>query len=239
MSPSGRSMNRILSLLPPEDYERVASRMERVRIPLGQVVCEPDEPVAFCYFPLTNVLSSVIELNDGSAVEVAVIGNEGLAGVGLLVDERSNPHRLVQQVEGESLRMPADAFRQALDESPALRRVTERYVLTLLRQAGQNAACNRHHTVEERMCRWLLATADRVERDEFYITQEFLGEMLGVRRQSVNLAAGLLQQAGLITYRRGNLRILDRGGLERAACECYRVTNEAYERLMRVPGNGG
>jgi CRP-like cAMP-binding protein len=227
--------NRFLAKLPPADLDRLVPHLQRVRLKQGTLACEPDQPMRFVQFPLTNLLSSVVVLQDGSAVEAAVIGNEGMSGVGLLVDERASPHRLVQQVEGESLQLPSEVFQRALAESLALRQLTERYLLTLLRQAAQNAACNRHHTVEERACRWLLATSDRVESDEFYITQEFLGEMLGVRRQSVNLTAGLLQQAGLITYRRGRLRILDRAGLEQTACECYRASNEAYERLMHQP----
>jgi CRP-like cAMP-binding protein len=238
MHDEGRSENRILSLLPDAEFERFAPHLERVRIPLAQVLCEPDEPMHYCYFPATNVFSSVVVLRDGSAVEVAVIGNEGMAGAGILVDEPCSPHRLIQQVEGESLRLPADVFRQELAQHGVLHNITERYIVTLLRQTSQNVACNRHHAVEARMCRWLLATADRVGGDEFYITQEFLGEMLGVRRQSVNLTAGALQQKGLIAFRRGNLRVLDREGLERSACECYQITKDAYERLMQPAAMG-
>jgi CRP-like cAMP-binding protein len=231
----GREENRILALLPQEDFDRLAPHLERWHIPLGEVVCEPDQPMQYGYFPISNVLSSVIVLRDGAAVESAVIGNEGMAGLGLLAEDNSSPYRLVQQVEGDGLRIPADVLKAALDESETFRRIVERYVLALLRQSAQNTACGRHHSVEERMCRWLLTTADRVKGDEFYITQEFLGEMLGVRRQSVNLTAGQLQEAGLISYRRGRLKILDRARLEESACECYRLTRNAYERLMRTP----
>lgn len=227
-----RTGNRLLDRLDSRDLERLSRRMERQVLPLRSAIRAPREPMRYAYFPVTNVLSAVVVLQDGSAVEAAAIGNEGVADVGLLVGERENPHLLVQQVAGESLRVPADRFRAALDESPRLRDLVERYALVLLRQCAQNAACNARHATEERLSRWLLACADRAGRDEFDITQEYLGVMLGVSRQSTNAAIRSLQRQGLISYRRRRLEILDRPRLEGAACECYEAGNDAYEDLM-------
>ncbi|HEX6985644.1 MAG TPA: Crp/Fnr family transcriptional regulator, partial [Planctomycetaceae bacterium] len=228
MSAQGPPQNRLLAMLPPEDFDRLSRRMERVTLPLKAVVVEPREPIRHAYFPLTNVLSSIIVLADGTTIESATIGNEGMSGVGLLVGELAGPYRVIQQVEGESLRVPVADFRETLSESLALRQLVERYTLTLLQQSSQNAACGLSHSVEERMCRWLLMCADRAGRDEFAITQEFLSQMLGVRRQAVNITAGLLEHAGLIAQRRGHIAVKDRAGLEASACECYRAAKEMY-----------
>jgi CRP-like cAMP-binding protein len=158
-----------------------------------------------------------------------------MIGVGLPAGVSVSRHRLTQQVPREMLRIRAGEFRRALKECPVAVQLLQRYALVLIERGAQNAACNQHHTVEERMSRWLLETADRAGRGEFKITQEFLAEMLGVRRQTVNLTARLLQQAGLIAYRRGRVTILDRAALEQASCECYRLMGEAYEQLMRLP----
>jgi CRP-like cAMP-binding protein len=228
--------NKILAKLTPDDRDRLADKIERLTLPAGEVLCEPGRPARFAVFPATGLLSSVVLLQNGATVEAAAIGNEGMAGLASLIDENANPYRIVQQIPGEVLRLPAAEFRSLVAANPRFREVVGRYALTLLQQHAQNAACNLHHRVEERMCRWLLSTADRVGGDQFAVTQEFLSELLGVSRQSVNLTAGQLQDAGLIAYRRGNLRITDRDALERAACECYQVTKETYDRLMRPFG---
>ena len=155
-------------------------------------------------------------------------------GLYLLADPMANPYRINVQVQGEMLRMSAEAFRHARAESPALSQLLMRYALVLIQRGAQNGACIQHHTIEERMCRWLLETAHRKGEDHFGLTQEFLADMLGVRRQSVNLTARILQSANLIKYRRGELTIIDRAGLEDASCECFRVTSQMYERMMRL-----
>lgn len=226
--------NQLLARLPAESREGLLSRLKRVQIAAGGILCEPRQPLEAVHFPLSCVFSSLVVMEDGSAVEGSTTGNEGMVGVWLMADEPAGPHRIIQQVEGESLAMPVDEFRHALREYAGLRQLLERYSLMLLYQAGQNAACNVRHTVEERMCRWLLTCADRAGKEELSLTQEFLSIMLGVRRQSVNLTAGVLQRAGFISYRRGGVRILDRAGLEGAACECYRVTRAMYDRMLNL-----
>jgi CRP-like cAMP-binding protein len=202
---------------------------------LGEVVARPGVPPQWVHFPLSAVLSSMVVLENGSTVEGATLGNEGMDGLYLLAEPLANPYKINVQVEGELLRVPAAAFRRILKESAAMSQLLMRYALVSIQRGAQNGACIQHHTIEERMCRWLLETAHRNGRDRFHLTQEFLSDMLGVRRQSVNLTARLLQGAGLIEYRRGELTILDRAGLEEASCECFRVTSEMYERSMRLP----
>jgi CRP-like cAMP-binding protein len=236
MTESARPNNRILSLVPEAEYQRLAAALEPARLPLRAVWCEAGEQIPHVHFPLTNVISAVLLLEDGTPVEATTIGNEGAAGVGAMLGaEQPSAYRLIQQVEGDSLRIPADEFRRLLAEFDGLRELLLRYVFSLLHQAAQNAACNLHHRVEERMARWLLASADRAGRDEFELTQELLSQMLGVRRQTVNLTAGVLQQAGIITYRWGRLKVLDRAALEQTACECYRITKETSARIMQAP----
>lgn len=230
-----RPRNRLLEMLPDDDYALIAARMGQVSVRDRDVICDVHSSQSFAHFPVSGVASALVIMEDGTSIETMMIGNEGMIGLSLLADGADTPCRVVQQIGGESLRLPADAFAQALKQSYALRQTIQRFMLALLHQTAQNAACNVRHSVEERMCRWLLACRDRIGGDEFRLTQEFLSEMLGVRRQSVNLAAGALQRAGLISYSRGHLKILDRTGLERAACECYRATKEAYERLLQLP----
>jgi CRP-like cAMP-binding protein len=226
--------NQLLGRLPQESREQLLSRLTRTTISAGGVLCEPQQPLEQVHFPLSCVFSSLVVMEDGSAVEGSTTGNEGMVGVWLMADEVAGPHRIIQQVEGESLAMPASEFRYVLRELAGMRQLMARYSLMLLYQSGQNAACNVRHTVEERMARWLLTCADRAGKDELSLTQEFLSIMLGVRRQSVNLTAGVLQRAGFISYRRGGVKILDRAGLEGAACECYRVTREMYDRMLNL-----
>jgi CRP-like cAMP-binding protein len=176
----------------------------------------------------------MVVLEDGSMIEASTIGNEGMDGLYLMADPLANPYRINVQVQGEMLRMSATAFRRALAESHALTQLLLRYAMVLIQRGAQNGACIQHHSIEERMCRWLLETAHRKGSDSFGLTQEFLSDMLGVRRQSVNLTARVLQQVNLIKYHRGELTILDRAGLEEASCECFRVTSQMYERMMRL-----
>ncbi len=235
MPNSTHRKNEILARVPPPDMRRFADQLELVSSALGEVVARPGSEPEWVHFPVTGVLSSMVVLEDGSTVEASTIGNEGMDGLYLLTDPTANPYRINVQVPGEMLRMSAGAFQRARSESPALSQLLMRYALVLIQRGAQNGACIQHHTIEERMCRWLLETALRKGKDQFGLTQEFLADMLGVRRQSVNLTARVLQTAGLIKYARGDLTILDRAGLEEASCECFRVTSQMYERTMRLP----
>jgi CRP-like cAMP-binding protein len=226
--------NMILDRLPALDQDRIIPHMERVSLELGVVVAHPGKEPRWVHFPVSGVLSSMVVLEDGSTVEASTVGNEGMDGLYLLADPLANPYRINVQVPGEMMRMSADEFRRARSEKNALSQLLMRYALVLIQRGAQNGACIQHHTIEERMCRWLLETAHRKGADHFGLTQEFLADMLGVRRQSVNLTARLLQQANLIKYCRGELTILDREGLEEASCECFNVTSQMYERTMRL-----
>ena len=234
MSQASSVRNTIIQRLPPADAERLLSQMERISPPLWEVVSQAGSPPKWVHFPESGVLSSMVVLEDGSTVEGSTVGNEGMDGLHLLADRLSNPYKINVQVQGDLLRIPAAAFKQAMIESPALSQLLLRYALVLIQRGAQNAACIQHHTIEERMCRWLLETAHRKGEDRFALTQEFLSDMLGVRRQSVNLTARVLQRANLITYRRGELTIVDRDGLEETSCECFRVTTELYDKAMRL-----
>jgi CRP-like cAMP-binding protein len=176
----------------------------------------------------------MVVLEDGSTVEASTIGNEGMDGLYLLADPPANPYRINVLFQGDMFRMPGAAFKRAVLEYPAFSQLLLRYALVLVQRGTQNAACIQHHTIEERMCRWLLETAHRKGEDHFRLTQELLAGMLGVRRQSVNWTARILQQANLIKYHHGELTILDRDGLEEASCECFRVTSLMYERMMKL-----
>jgi CRP-like cAMP-binding protein len=226
--------NKILDRLPEQDFNRIHKQMEVVAPEVGEVVAYPDKEPRWVHFPVSGVLSSMVVLEDGSMIEASTIGNEGMDGLYLMADPLANPYRITVQVQGDMLRMPSSAFKHALAESRSLSQLLLRYAMVLIQRGAQNGACIQHHTIEERMCRWLLETAHRKGGDHFGLTQEFLSDMLGVRRQSVNLTARILQQVNLIKYTRGELTILDRVGLEEASCECFRVTSQMYERMMKL-----
>lgn len=227
--------NLLLRRMPHSDYDRLAGDLETVTIGAREIVCEPGDDLPHVYFPTSSMLSSIVVISDGIAVEAATIGREGMGGVAVLVNERKSPYRVIQQVRGEAQRIEANRFGNALRASDSLRELVQRYVFTLLEQCGQNAACNLHHSIETRLARWLLQTSDRIGRVDFYITQEFLSEMVGASRQTISGVAGKLQQAGLIEYRRGNVRLIDRIGLEGQSCECYGRYNATYEKYMNAP----
>jgi CRP-like cAMP-binding protein len=229
-----RTGNKILDRLRTNDFQLLFAQMEKVSPPVGEVVAYPGTEPKWVHFPVTGVLSSMVVLEDGGTVEASTVGNEGMDGLYLLADPLANPYRINVQVEGEMLRMSAATFKRARAESHDFSNLLLRYALVLIQRGAQNGACIQHHTIEERMCRWLLETSLRKGGDSFGLTQEFMSDMLGVRRQSVNLTARILQQAGLITYNRGELTILDRPGLEEASCECYGVTSRMYESMMRL-----
>jgi|SRR5438093_3779769 len=230
--PKRRDHNHILAALPPSDYRRIASRLEAVALRKGQPIHEPDGPISHVYFPRTGVASIVTRMAEGGTIEVATIGNEGMVGLSAYLGNGRSSTEVFAQIPGEAVRMTSRAFRQELRSSATLRDTIRRYAQALLTQIGQSAACNRVHPVGQRCARWLLMSHDRVPGDEFSLTQEFLAEMLGVRRASVTEAAGLLKRRNLIEYRRGRIRVLDRKGLEKAACECYRLIRSEHESLV-------
>ena len=231
--PKAPATNRLLDLLPQEDRNSFISKLERVTLKHKDVFFERHKPIEFAHFPLSCVGSVLNLLEDGAVVEVGTIGNEGIIGLPLSWGGRAEPNQCVCQVAGESLRMPAAAFVAELGSNVALRRVTNLYTQAYYTQVAQSTACNRVHPVEMRLARWLLMTHDRVRGDTLRLTQEFIADMLGVRRASVSVVAAMLQRAGIIRYRRGVVQILDREGLEEASCECYGVVKTEFQRLLR------
>jgi CRP-like cAMP-binding protein len=222
--------NRILTALPALERDELFGLVRRVTLPVKTVLFEPGTPIQALYFPTDGVISLVTPLHDGAIVEVATIGNEGIVGVpvvplgGLAV-------RAISQVAGHSLRMDTAAFLTLFERSSAFQSLVDKYTQALFGQISQAAACNRLHSSEERLSRWLLMSHDRVGSDQFMITQEFLGQMLGARRSTVSVSAGILQRAGLIRYVRGHVTIVDRAGLEAVSCECYSVIRGELERV--------
>ena len=204
---------------------------------MNEVLHEADEVASFVFFPTKGVVSMLTVLASGGAVELATIGNEGMADISAFFGLRTSPARLLVQVPGEAFRMTRDAFDEHLARSAELRRVLGAYSISMFIEVSQTAACNRLHPVEQRCARWLLMTHDRVDGDTFPITQEFLSEMLGVRRATVSVAEAKLQEAGLIRYSRGAMEILDRPGLEAQACECYSIIRERFDALAGGPGD--
>jgi CRP-like cAMP-binding protein len=236
----GRMENRLLNRLPRGEYEFLYQFEKTVSLAQGEEVYHQDDPASLrhVYFPTSGVISLTVLMEDGKEVETATIGNEGMIGLPVALGLDSNPIRAVSQVAGVGLRIPAPAFLKALKQGGTLDRLVRWYTAYSLRCAHQTCACNLLHSVEERMCRWLLMSHDRVGKNEFSMTHEYLAELLGVHRQTVTVAAGTLQTAGLLTYRRGILRVLNRPGLEAASCECYRVTTTFYDRIMKCPPSG-
>ena len=230
--PDRPDRNHILAALPPGDYRRVASKLEPAPFGKRQPLHERDKPISHVYFPRTGVASIVARMSEGGTIEVATIGNEGVVGLSAYLGNGRSSMEVFVQIPGEAVRMSSRAFRQELRTGTALRDVIRRYTQALITQIGQSAACNRAHSTVDRCARWLLTTHDRVPGDEYSLTQEFLGEMLGVRRAGVTVAAGQLKRRHLVDYRRGRIRILDRKGLEKAACECYALIRSEHEHLV-------
>jgi CRP-like cAMP-binding protein len=232
-APRNRTGNRLLDRLPPEESGRLLPLAAMVSLRPLEELHKQDGPLPHLYFPKSGVLSSVITLGDGRIVEAATIGNEGMVGIPALLGLDITTATATSQVPGDSPCIPTSSFVQALRRSGPLDLLLRRYIAFSLRSAYQAVACNALHSAEERMSRWLLTTQDRVGQAEFLLTQEFLAQMLGVRRQTIQVVAGTLQTAGLITYRRGLLRVIDREGLEAASCECYGITKALYDRIVR------
>jgi CRP-like cAMP-binding protein len=231
---SFRSRNRLLGALPPEEWELLRPHLHAVELEVMEVIGEVGEPLRSLYFPETGVISMVRRMRDGTIVEAGTVGREGVAGVLVLLDEPTLPATLLGEVPGRALRIELEAMRELTPRLPTFTELHRRYLITVLNQIGQSAACNTQHTVEQRCARWLLTTHDQVGSDEFLLTHEVLSQMLAVRRAGVTEAAGALQHAGLISYRRGRVTIVDRAGLEGVTCECHGVIRAHYERILGI-----
>jgi CRP-like cAMP-binding protein len=224
--------NRLLAGLPEEDFLALAPHMELVTLSLGNTVVSPDEPIPYAYFPLTCLLSMVMVMSDGSSVESGAVGLQGMSGLPALLGAGTTPMQTVVQIPGEAIRIKSQTLKEEFDRGGALQNLIYRYIHALIITGSQSAACNRLHMIEARLARWLLMSSDGVNSEELAITHEFLAAMLGVRRAGVTEAAGKLQESGLIKYRRRVIEIIDRGRLERAACECYGNVRTEFERLL-------
>jgi CRP-like cAMP-binding protein len=224
--------NVLITLLPMEERRRMLPYLEELDVELRQEVFSADGPIEHVYFPLSCVISVHTRMQAGIAVEIVAIGREGMVGLPIFLGGDQTPATAFCQIAGRALRIDAAAFRAAVTVNPGLNTLLLRYTQALLTQVSQSAACNRVHPIQERCARWLLATHDNVDGESFELKQEFLAEMLGVRRPRVSVAAGILQRVGLIRYRRGRVQVIDRAGLEGAACECYGIISREYARLF-------
>ena len=225
-------MNHILQVLPAKEYERLAPQLQPVSLIQNQVLFEVDEPITGGYFVNTGLVSCLTVMQNGDSIEVGLLGYEGFAGLPILLNIAHSSARLTVQIAGEAMRINADALHTLLPQLPMLERLLSRFTYLQALQAQQIAACNRLHEVDERLARWLLMTQDRVRLEILPLTHDLLAGMLGTRRSSVTVAAGILQRAGIIDYRRGKVHILDRQKLEEAACECYPVINSQLHTYL-------
>ncbi len=230
--PRNSNKNRLLAALPQDEYERLLPHMEFVFLDFKQILYSPNEPIQYVYFPNCGVTSLLSFVESGDAVEVGTVGNEGMVGLPVFLGAKSIPGEAIQQVPGEAMRMSSDVFHSQVTPGSPLYRLLQLYTQALFNLIAQSSACNRLHSIEERFCRWILMTQDRVGANQFPLTQEFISQMLGVRRASVSIVASTIQRAGLITYRHGKMTILDREGLETISCECYAIIKQEFERLL-------
>jgi CRP-like cAMP-binding protein len=226
------SASHLLAALPPEDRIRLAARLQHVSFGLGDVLYESGVALRHLYFPTTSVISLLFVTESGASTELAVVGREGVVGIGLFMGGESTPSRAVVQIAGEALRLPVDDLQREFALAGALQLSLLKFTQALITQMSQTAVCNRHHSVEQQLCRWLLLSLDRVDASELRMTQQLIADMLGVRREGVTVAAGKLQEWGCIRYTRGLIKVLDREGLQRRVCECYGVVNREYGRLL-------
>jgi CRP-like cAMP-binding protein len=224
--------NQLLAALPPTEWERWLPQLERVTMPLGQVVYESGRSLSHVVFPTTAIVSLLYVMENGASAEIAVVGREGVVGVALFMGGETTPSRAVVQSAGHGFRLKAALLKDEFGRFGPTMHLLLRYTQALITQMAQTAVCNRHHSVDQQLCRWLLLSLDRLSSNELSMTQELIANMLGVRREGVTEAAGKLQEAGLIQYRRGRITVLDRPGLEARACECYQVVKTEVDRLL-------
>jgi CRP-like cAMP-binding protein len=224
--------NHLLASLPDDEWGRWAPLMEVVQMPLGQVIYESGVALSYVYFPISSIVSLLYVMENGASAEIAVVGNEGLVGVSLFMGGESTPSRAVVQSAGVGCRLDAQAMKTEFNRAGPVLHLLLRYTQALITQMAQTAVCNRHHSLDQQLCRWLLLSLDRLEGNELVMTQELIANMLGVRREGVTESALKLQKADLIRYSRGHITILSREGLEHRACECYQVVKREYDRLL-------
>jgi len=228
--------NQLLGNLPPDEFARWLLQLEPMDLPLGKVLYESGSNLSHVYFPTTSIISLLYVMKDGSSAEIAVVGNEGIVGISLFMGGHSTPSRAVVQSAGRGYRLAAAVLMDEFNRSGPVMHLLLRYTQALITQMSQTAVCNRHHSLDQQLCRWLLLSLDRLHSKELVMTQELIANMLGVRREGVTEAAGRLQKAGLIQYRRGHIVVLDRAGLEERSCECYAVVKKEYDRLLKAGG---
>jgi CRP-like cAMP-binding protein len=231
---SDLKQNRLLAALPVDILDRLRPALEPVRLALGQVIYEPDEALSHVYFPTTAIVSLLYTMENGNSAEMGVVGCDGIVGIAVFMGGETAPNRAVVQSAGDAFKLELKLFRNEFRRIAELHRELLLYTQALLTQMSQTAVCNRLHSVEQQLCRWLLLSHDRLPSDELVMTQELIANMLGVRREGVSVAAHRLQEAGLIRYRRGHVTIIDRLGLERAVCECYQVVKRECDRLLTL-----
>jgi len=227
-----RKANHLLAALPDAEWQRWLPALESVDMPLGQVLYESGTTLSHVYFPITSIVSLLYVMEDGASAEIAVVGNEGIVGISLFMGGGSTPSRAVVQSAGRGLRLTAQLMKDEFNKNGPVLHLLLRYTQALITQMAQTAVCNRHHSLDQQLCRWLLLSLDRLEGDELVMTQELIANMLGVRREGVTGAALNLQQDGLIRYTRGRISVLDRAALEKRTCECYAVVKNEYDRLL-------
>jgi CRP-like cAMP-binding protein len=231
--------NHLLAALPDDEFARVISHLESVSLSLGEVLYEAGEKINHIYFPTTAIVSLLYIMKNGATAEIGIAGNNGLIGLALFTGGDTMPHRAIVQSAGDAVRMRAAALQAEFARGGMFQNLLLRYTQSLMTQISQTAVCNRLHTIEQQLCRWLLINHDQMQTDVLVMTHNLIANMLGVRREGVTQAAGKLQEKGLIKYVRGTIEILDRQGLEKAACECYEVVTDEYERLLGkyIPAN--
>jgi len=226
------SQNHLLAALPAAEFDPLVAHLERVLLPLGQMIYEPGSQLKHAYFPTTAIVSLHYVMESGASSESAGVGNEGVVGVSLFMGGNTTSSSAVVQTAGYAYRLESHKLLEAFNRAGLLQRVLLRYTQALMTQMSQTAVCNRHHSVEQQLCRWLLLTLDRLPSNELVMTQELIASMLGVRREGITEAAGKLQHAGVISYRRGHIAVLSRAGLEARVCECYAVVKTELKRLL-------
>jgi CRP-like cAMP-binding protein len=224
--------NHLLDALPGSDYARLAPHLELVPLKLGDVLYESGDALRYVYFPTTAIISLLYVMEDGASAEIAIVGNEGILGISLFMGGETTPSRAVVQSAGHAFRLKAGLLKDEFGRFGPTMHLLLRYTQALITQMAQTAVCNRHHSIDQQLCRWLLLSLDRLASNELAMTQELIANMLGVRREGVTEAAGKLQDAGLIHYSRGKITVLDREGLETRSCECYQVVKKEFDRLL-------
>lgn len=224
--------NHLLAVLPKAEYARLLPSLELVDLGLGTAVYESGDHISHVFFPTTAIISLLYVLENGASAEISIVGNEGIVGIALFMGGETTLNRAIVQSAGQAYRLKGQLLLQEFNRAGSLQHLLMRYTMALLSQMSQTAVCNRHHSVDQQLCRWLLLSLDRLSSNELSMTQELIADMLGVRREGVTEAAGKLQSAGLIKYRRGRISVLDRPGLEARVCECYGVVRKEFSRLL-------